>query len=132
MSFPEGKSKVDTIAATAGNVVDTYTVPALKKNQLLCVRINITTDGTVVNRYVIVQITDGTNLLYQNTSDAIPASQTENKYFIAGLDSTGATYNGLPAKNLLPAGYTVVVTIVGGVAGDSYEGFTWLREVDEP
>jgi len=128
--YDGGKPLVDTIPATAGNAADTDTVGTKKKRHVISIAVTLVADATVVNRYVVVQITDGTNVLFENISDAITASATETKYFEAGLDTTGGVYNGLPPKNLLGAGYTVVVSITNGVVGDSFSGFTSYSEVN--
>lgn len=131
-TFPGGVPLVDVIPATAGDAVDTYTVPAGKRNQILSIKITLTADATVANRFITASITDGTNTIWENQAGAITASATSIKYFIIGLTTSGAKFNALLHNNLLPPGYELKISIENGVAGDSFEGFTSYREIDEP
>jgi len=119
-SAPAGKKLVEKGSGIAGNAVITKTVAAGKIWLPLNVCVTLTTDATVVNRYVQVYIRDIVDVnKFVNESDVITASLAKTKAFNRNVSATGSAVNAL-GEQYLGAGEDIYLVISGGVAGDSY------------
>ena len=135
LTFAGGKRLQNTISATAGNVVTNLAPATGKRWKILRGIIDITADANAANRYILLRITDGTDLIekiYQ--SAVITAGLTkqlnfgEMVLFNAGTAGDGFGYVGI--QNLIiesPDQFRVQIS--GGLAGDSYEGFVVVLEL---
>lgn len=118
---PRAKKTIVKGTGIAGNVDTTKTVPANERWLLLNVMIELTTDGTVANRYPGVVTQDDANVKkYSVTSDAIAASVTQDKYWTQSVSATSERVNALGVQ-ILDTDEDVVMRILNGVAGDSYD-----------
>lgn len=131
-TFPAGKKKILKATGTAGDTATVITVPTGKRWLLTNIRITLTTDATVVNRYcsVLTRDTDDDEI-FACAANATPASTTATKYFVHGLNASVAAYNSL-GYNLLDPTEDVVLDITAGVAGDSYDYLVECLEIDIP
>lgn len=141
--FPAGRIRTIPIAATAGNVNADLAVPAGKQWRILSSHITLVTDATVVNRTPYVEKRNGTdvtepigfggswgasNTVYFSMGEAVTLYGTG-----AGLGHrAGASYSAyIGIQNLyLGKDDLLRISIVNGVAGDSYQGFLSVLEVD--
>jgi len=140
--FPDwakGSIEIQTIAATAGNVVTQKSPSANKVWKILYGVITLVTDATVANRYIEPIISNGDSVHYTEflKSNAITASQTRNLMLNTGAVLTGA----IAAANSfhVSLGDTLIINenmafeieIAGGQAGDSYSGYIVVQEIDK-
>jgi hypothetical protein len=124
-----GSLETQTIGATAGNVVFNASPGTGKRWVILYGSILITCDGTVVNRNIRVQLTDGSDVLVEYyQSGNITASQENVRVSLAGPGMNPGNLSGLN-DFLQSIGYAVIegadqfrILVNGGVAGDSYSG----------
>lgn len=137
-------SKLDklSIAATAGNVATTLTIPTLQPNtasqQLLYGQIVLSTDGTVADRRVVLQVLDTSdNVIIDFHSGAVvAASQTSQHHeFMQGIyretSFVGAALQVPISAGLeLKQGWKLKVTVTSGVSGDSYSGHLVVKTID--
>jgi hypothetical protein len=63
-----------SLAATAGNAVGTLTVPANATDVLKYAMVTLTTDGTVANRTVVLNLKDGSTVLFTVSAGAVQAA----------------------------------------------------------
>lgn len=132
-----GRLKTITIAATAGNVVSNSSPGTGKRWLVLYGRITVVSDATAANRYPQTYLTDGTNQLVSlgRNSTAFTASETKVLSYRSG-SGTGinVTVNHalvtLPVPCVLEGADQFRISILGGVAGDSFSGFLRVLEVD--
>lgn len=120
--------------ALAGNYVLTTYAPGDRKRLLLTLRVALTTDATVANRQIQVQLYDGAlGILLSETiiGQNIAASTTGYLTLGAIAALSGATVSSgdyatiLPDKWWLSPDVGIRITILNGVAGDAYlvEGY---------
>ena len=123
-------------AATAGNADTSYTVPAQEKRKLLYGQVVLTTNATVANRRVKVQIRDASdNVIIDFHSGAVVAASQSNQHheFMQGIyRETSFVGDALQVPIghdlIMSAGWDVNVTIENGQAGDSYvPTFVWEK-----
>lgn len=132
----EGKTVVEVIAATAGNVSHTYVVPPGHRQQLTSGHIKLTTNATVANRRVILKLTDASDNLINDihAGVVVAASQTDVHHeFMQGVyRETAFIANTLqvpiPIEWIAKEGYKFVVSVEDGVAGDSFSGALLFEE----
>ena len=139
---PGGKRVQYTITATAGNVV-TNISPATGKRWLgLRGILTLTTDATVANRTIVLQITDGTNLIEcVGYSAVIAASLVGSLSFgeVVHAGGKAAAIAGIFTDNinsylgirpiLIEGADQLRITIINGKAGDSYSGYLVVLEL---
>lgn len=132
--FPGGQEKTLDIGATAGNVTTNLSPGVGLRWVIQRGRIVVTPDITVVNRYVDLITTDGTNITEDiSSTPAIVASTTHITAFGEGIIAVGGalganSYTGL--QNLVIDGIDQFrITLRAGVAGDSYSGRVVVREM---
>jgi hypothetical protein len=128
------------IAVTAGNVQTNLTVPTGKRWKLLYGILTLTTDATVANRFIQVELRDSAgNILtrFPINSAAITDSQTGSIDYlpVAGGANIGTRGNAtiyiLAESCILDEGDKLNINIGGGVAGDSYSGYMVVLEEDK-
>lgn len=123
-----------SVGATAGNATKTWTVDTGDKKRILYGNVTLTTDATVANRYVVVQVLDeNSNVVTAFHSGApVAASATSQQHdFLQGVfretsfvDSS--VHVPFATECVIPEGWGVKVSISGGVAGDSFTArFAW-------
>lgn len=141
--FPAGRIRTIPIAATAGNVNKDLAVPAGKQWRVLSLHTTLTTDATVVNRTPYIEKRNGTDVT-EHIGHGGSWGQNSSVYFSmgeavvvygtgAGLGHrSGAAYSSyIGIQNLfLGKDDLLRISIVNGVAGDSYQGFLTVLEVD--
>ena len=133
--YPWGKGTIKAISDVTANDVDkTYTVPAGKCAALDCISVILTTTATAANRKILIQITDGTNIVYDFEFGTQAASLT-NYYFIypGGYYLTTGTIRFAPVPPFkLPAGYTVrvVESMAVDPAADDMSVHVFVAEYD--
>lgn len=138
MIWWEGSLKLNTIAATAGNIATRLASNPYNKLMILSSNITLVCDATVANRYIQWNITDTSHTQTGNVGQtaAITASQTKSAGIVnTNGYSSGATSNldwniYVPIGIFLGAGEELAITIAGGVAGDSYTGY--IRYIEMP
>ena len=135
LTYPGGQLKTITIAATAGNVVTDKTPGPRKRWVLLYGRVTLVLDATVADRYLDLQITDGTNILDGGLRNnvAFTASQTRFVSFAnyqgAGLNQNINDHARFQFGGILEGADQLRVKVASGVAGDSYSGFIRVLEL---
>lgn len=115
-------------AATAGNVNRDFSFSGINPWQILYGQVVLTTDATVANRRVKLQVLDeSSNLVFDVHSGAtVPASQTlQHHEFMQGIyRETSFVGSALQVpighQMLLTNEWTLRITIENGQAGDSY------------
>ena len=118
------------IPSTAGNVNGDFVVPDGVAYRVLYGQIVISTDATVADRFVLLQILDeGSNVVIDIHPGApVQASTTDaHLEFMQGIFRETAFIDGalqvpVPIDLWLPSGWTLRIAVSGGVAGDSYSG----------
>lgn len=142
LTFKGGKRLQNTIAATAGNIITNLSPATGKRWLVLRGKITIVNDATVADRVIAIEITDGTVLTESiGYSAAIQASETGKLDFgearnIGGNDASVLgdllgnvrSYIGIDPI-LIEEADQFRITIVNGVAGDSYSGYVVVREL---
>lgn len=124
-------------AATAGNVVYSYTVPAGYSLKLAYGHILLTTDATVANRRVKVGLYDSAGVLITDihAGATVPASQTDQHMeLMQGIYRETALTAGtlqvpIPRDWQGDPGETFRITVDAGVAGDSYTAALSFEQV---
>lgn len=140
-TFPAGKLAKQTIPATAGDVETDLSPGSGKRWVILPMgRIVLTTDANAANRYIRLRITDGTNdICYLGFSAVAVASKTANLELNSVIrvdDVTPDKGAGDVAASLsfdpiiIEGAMGLKIDIIAGVAGDSYEGFLYVLEMD--
>ena len=118
-----------TASATAGNVDTDFTPRTGKSMQVKYGQVVLTTDATVANRRVVVQVLgeDGSSVIADFHTGAVVAASatTQHHEFMQGIFREtsfigGAIQVPIPVNCIIPNGYTFRVTVENGVAGDSY------------
>jgi len=139
-TFPGGKRITKTIAATAGNVVTNLSPGSGKRWLVLRGTISLDTDATAATRIPRLEVTDGTNITEALTyganviADKIGHLEFGEIRLVHGVnpgkrvDDTN-DYVGIEPI-LLEGSDQLRITIENGVAGDSYEGFVVVLEID--
>lgn len=131
MKWEEGQIKTWTIAATAGNATASLASTAYKKYLIIYGRITLVCDATVANRYIIVNIQNsGGTVTYRRlltNATAITASQTRSiSYVDESTNRQGESSDladiGLGQWCVIASTDKIVISVYGGVAGDSYSG----------
>ena len=114
--------------ATINDSDKSFTVPSRKRRRLLLVDAQILTSATVGNRYLVMTITDGTNIIYTSIRGAAIAASSSGAisigqcytaylgttYVKARMDSLAATvatqvFDMLPSNMTLLPGYVIRV-----------------------
>ena len=122
-------AKKISATAVAGNANTDSVVTGNHVHRVLYGQVSLTTDATVANRRVRLQaIDDGANVVFNSDAGVVvPASQSNQAHdFMQGVTrETSFTDNAvqvpIPEDFVLLPGWTLRVTIVNGVVGDSYE-----------
>lgn len=131
--FQGGNRIVETISTTAGNVVTNLSPGAGKKWIVLFGRITLTTNGTVVNRYLEIRYTDGTNITNMVAQGNVQTAGLTNNYsFGTRVINTDHGDNDYMLLNNLPlfeGADQFRIAVMNGVAGDNYSGFVVILEV---
>ncbi len=142
LTFPGGQLKTVAIGATAGNSDIDFSPGSLKRWRVLYGAISLTTDGTVANRTFRVKVYPEFTYTFNvgTSSENIPASTTGSLTF-GGLFSannrnfTNGGFSGYPAffaldpESMILEGSDVLrISIINGVAGDSFSGFIRVLE----
>lgn len=128
-----------TFDATAGNVVATVTNGTFETLEILFGEILVTTDATVANRQIRLSLYDPDGALFMSVHPgaAITASLTAVNvgYFQGIYRETSIIDNALqvplPMKATVQSGWSMKAQLVNGVAGDSFSGKFYAREVRE-
>ncbi len=132
-TFPGGRLRHITVAATAGNVNNNNSPGTGKRWKLLYARITLVADATVANRYIGVTIFSGAvQQISKASSGAIVATTTR----VLGLVPAGDAYASDDASvvSITPDGWIlegsdfIRFSILSGVAGDSYSGVFTILE----
>lgn len=123
--------KTQQLAATgvAGNVATDFTFTGINPWRVLYGQVTLTTNATVANRFVSLQVLNASDvvLFETNSGIAVTASLTnQNAQFMPGVARETAlvdsSYNiPIPHDFMFPPNFQLRVSITGGVAGDSYE-----------
>lgn len=133
--FIGGKRTVETIAATAGDVITNLSPHSTNRRWLvLSGRITLVADATVANRSIRFYKTDGTNITeYLFTSAAVTAGQTRSISHgeVKHLDTATILDNFYAGHDpiLIEGADQFRIQIGNGVAGDSYSGYVVILEV---
>lgn len=131
-TFPGGYKKIQKDTAVAGNTATTLTVPTGKLWLLLAIKIALTTDATVVDRYPLMTQQDVDDDVKVNiAASKVTASLTQNRYWIHALTLVSSTINAI-GYGLLSGGEDLVLSITSGQAGDAYDYLVEYLEIDEP
>lgn len=138
-TFLGGRRIHKTIAATAGNVQTDLTPGAGKRWLVIGGHIRLVNDGNAANRQIMLKVM---NALVDSraigATTAITAGQTRDLDFgegraaqtaALGNPSYGQFYLGI-APTLVDGTDIFNVTILAGLAGDSYSGDITLLEID--
>lgn len=139
-TFPGGRKRTVTIAATAGNVTSNKSPGAGTRWIVLRGRITVTNDATVASRQIVIQITNGTVVTEAvGFSAIIAASQTGDLDFgeagavqglTLGQDGGFNITNYVQLTNvILDSADQLRILIQNGVAGDSYSGSIEVLEI---
>lgn len=124
-----------TIPATAGNVAAEVEVPDNMTYELLWGQISLTTDATVADRRVLMALVDpDSNVVFDiHAGASVPASSTNFHHdFMKGIFRETAFISDsiqvpIPFDAILPSGWLMRISIINGVAGDSFEGGGMMR-----
>ena len=119
----------------AGNSKHEITTPDGKLYRVLFGGVNLTTDGTVANRWVRVALIapDGHNILCMCSGAVVTASHTDQRHtYIQGIYRETAFINNViqvpvASELYLPSGYTLRTFVENGVAGDKFH-CDWMVE----
>ena len=134
--FPAGRLIVKTISNTAGNVITNLSPGSGKRWLILRGRLYLTTDSTTADRRIRLVVTDGTNVVERlGASDIIAASSSDYLSFgEVRTKSTDAVYGDTSYLGiepiLLEGNHQLRIIIDSGQAGDTYNGYVVLLEVD--
>lgn len=128
---------VDKVAATAGNVVYSHTVPSGQGQQLLSGQVQLTTDATVADRRVVISMYDEAGVLINDVhaGAVVAASQVAQHFELmqGGARETafiaGTLQVPIPIDWVALPGYTFRIAIAAGVAGDSYSAALLFKNV---
>jgi len=135
LNYPGGRLKTVIIASTAGNVITNKTPGLGKRWIILYGRIRLANDATVVDRFVFMSLTDGTNILTLTpASTAITASQTKAISYNTSVE--GINEQASDGVHLaIGKGYIIEgidqmrFEASNGVVGDSYSGYMRVLEL---
>lgn len=137
--FLGGKYNLETIAATAGNIVTNLSPGPDKRWLVLYGTLVIDTDGTAANRSFLLQITDGTNVIHTLCYGAtITANQigyldmgpTRLQHGVVAGINLGNVNDYVGADPFIVEGNDQLrITVNNGVAGDSYSGYVLVLEI---
>lgn len=136
--MPAGRAVATTSGAKAGNQTYELAPPAGKMYRVLYARVTLTTDATVGNRNIAFSVRNnaGNILAYFPASNNITASQTAYASFAPFHYSLGAATpdNALIAATdvWIPYYTKFVISILGGLAGDSFSVYICYLECDIP
>ncbi len=127
-----------TIASTAGNATTAVLTIGDEGRVVLYGSVTLTTDATVANRYVTLQVLDSSDaVVFTIKSGApVPASQTSQIHAVLPGDYRETSFISstvimpIPHVHLLMPGWKAKVTITGGVAGDAFTGRFVLASLD--
>jgi len=115
------RKTIQKAAGTAGNVATTITVPQGERWELLNISITLTTDATVTNRVVQIEVRDAAaSTKFVNFGDTLAASDNSIYVFAQMISGADVHINAL-GKQILDAGEDVHLIISNGQAGDSYD-----------
>jgi len=136
--FQGGRRVTKTISATAGNVVTNLSPGANKRWIVLYGRINLTTDATVADRYIVLSIRDSSgNVLagLARNDTAITASSSgtldiSTARLLSGADTAGVPTVGI-GTFVIDQTDVLRIAISSGQAGDSYSGYVVVLEIEE-
>lgn len=139
-TFQGGKRKTVEIAATAGNVVTNLSPGAGKRWLVLHGSLILTNDATAADRIAIMEVTDGTDITEEICySGNITASQVGHLNFGEARIVASLTLSSLAGNVKMYVGTAPIllegvdqlrIRFYNGVAGDSYEGFIVVLEID--
>lgn len=141
--FPGGKRLQNTIAATAGTVITNLSPATDKRWLILRGEITLDTDGNAANRFLNLDVTDGTNIVEKiGRSDAIILNKVAIVTFgeftaslgsdawVFGRTASGDSKYYLATRGIIIEGADQFrITIAGGLAGDSYSGRVVVLEI---
>ena len=142
LTFPGGTLKTVEVPATAGNANSDSSPGSRKRWKILMGSVSLTTDATAVNRTFRVKIyPEGTFTLNVGTSsENIPGSTTASLVFggfynannrnftLGGFSGYPAFFSLDPNSMILEGSDVLRISIVNGVADDSFEGFIRVLE----
>ena len=114
--------------ATAGNVDRSFTPRTGKNMQVIYGQVVLTTDATVANRRVILQVLDDdSNVVVDMHSGAVVTASSTNQHheFMQGIYREtsfigDAIQVPIPMQCVIPSTWSLNITIENGQAGDSY------------
>jgi hypothetical protein len=126
-----------TGADIAGNATASIIVPDSQQYELKYGHVIMTTDATVANRYLSVSILNesGSEIMSTHSGAPVTASATgQHHELMQGIYRETAFINGavqvpIPIGFVIPAGYTLQLSIDNGVAGDSLD-YALMFEVE--
>ena len=135
LTFPAGQLITEEVS-TAGNVTTQITPGDYTTYQLLYGMMKIVCDGNASNRYLLIEITDGTNkiLAPMVQSPVITAGQTRDLMIMTHWE---ASYGAPTAPDymvsvgswlLLTGNDQMTVKVPGGQAGDALTAFFKFRK----
>jgi len=134
--FLGGRIRKLTISNTAGNVATALSPGQGKRWLVLRGNIHISTDATTADRSLNIYVTDGTNITcyYPKNNTPVTASQTADISFANygnGVDVTRQARGHIGIPNILLEGSDELkLVIANGQAGDTYNGYVVVLEVD--
>lgn len=129
-----------TIAATAGNVATTITVPENGMYNLIYGQVSLTADATAANRRVVLHGRDsaGNILIDIHAGDVVTANEANFHHeFMRGVFRE-TTFVGdalqvpVPQDLWLNGGEDIYIDVENGVAGDSYSGYLRFEFAEMP
>lgn len=134
--FPlANRGRLRTIVGTdpAAGIEVTETVPAGARWRLVALKVTLVTDATVANRFPVLTIDDGTNVvLAVSVATAVTATQTATFSFAdVGANAAPVITAGVvsfPKDFSLFGGYRIKTLTTGIVAGDNYGAPVYLVE----
>lgn len=141
LTYPGGELKTITIAATPGGTTTNKTPGARKRWIILYGKLYLDTDGTAANRRIVVNITDGTNIILNlgRSSADVTANQLSGLVFgsFAGVPVNWEVgESGLDLRSVVPIDNLIIegadefrISIASGQAGDSYSGYIRVLEL---
>lgn len=123
-------TKLYSIAATAGNAVATMPNNTSQDLELLYGHVSISTSAGVANRFVVLSVVtkEGVTLMDLHAGVAVAANASNTHVeVVPGVPRETAIVNnsftmGFPVKLQIPAGGSLQVSVVNGVAADSFTG----------
>jgi len=136
--FLGGKLRILSISATAGNSSATLSPGSGKRWIILYGRIELSTSADTGDRYIFVEIDDGSNSLLKlpRNSGAITASQTKSLEIApygfclnTGNQAPSVGHVGLALPLIIEGSMRLKVSISGGFAEDSFTGKFVVLEV---